>query len=232
MLQPARIIETLEQLQRRIRERFPRAALSEICDELLTTAQAAEEKAEALARPVLWVRAASVLCIVVLAVMIFWVFASSMSDSAGLDSMELPERLSSVDAGVQQLIAAGFALIFFLSLETRLKRRRALKAIHNLRAMAHVIDMHQLTKDPGNFLISVSRTPSSPVRELSPGETVRYLDYCSEMLSLIGKVGALYIQNFDDEVTISSASELEALTTGLTSKIWQKIMITEKLLLR
>lgn len=95
--------------------------------------------------------------------------------------------------------------------------------------MAHVIDMHQLTKDPGHFLIAVDNTPSSPDRKLSPGETVRYLDYCSEMLSLIGKVGALYNQNFDDSVAIASVSEIESLTTGLTQKIWQKIMITEKL---
>ena len=38
--------------------------------------------------------------------------------------------------------------IFLVTLEVRLKRRRALAAIHELRAMAHIIDMHQLTKDP------------------------------------------------------------------------------------
>ena len=39
-------------------------------------------------------------------------------------------------------------------------RKRALAAIHELRAMAHIVDMHQLTKDPescfGPGLASVS----------------------------------------------------------------------------
>ena len=228
-LRPERIITTLEQLQQRIRERFPRAALVDICEDLLATARASEERAEALAKPVLWMRVASLLCIGLLAIIIFWAFASTFSSESHLMNMGLSERLSSFDAGVQQLIAAGIALVFFLSLERRLKRHRALKAIHELRAFAHVIDMHQLTKDPSHFLLTVVKTPSSPVRELTPGETFRYLDYCSEMLSLIGKIGALYIQKFDDSVTITSASELESLTTGLTQKIWQKIMIIEKL---
>jgi len=228
-LRPERIISTLEQLQQRIRERFPRAALVDICGDLLETARAAEERAEALAKPVLWVRAASLVCIVVLVIIIFWAFVSSLPSESHVMNMAWSERMSSFDAGVQQLIAAGIALVFFLSLERRLKRHRALKAIHELRAFAHVIDMHQLTKDPSHFLLTVQKTPSSPLRDLSPAETFRYLDYCSEMLSLIGKIGALYIQNFDDSVTITSASELESLTTGLTQKIWQKIMILEKL---
>ena len=43
---------------------------------------------------------------------------------------------------------SGIAAFFFLTLETRLKRQRALKAIRELRSLAHIIDMHQLTKDP------------------------------------------------------------------------------------
>ena len=57
----------------------------------------------------------------------------------------------------------------------------------------------------------------------------RYLNYCSEMLSLIGKVAALYVQDFDDEVAVAAVNELEDLTTALSSKIWQKIMILHDL---
>ena len=55
----------------------------------------------------------------------------------------------------------------------------------------------------------------------------RYLDYCSEMLSLTGKIAAVYVQQFDDEVALGSASELETLASGLSNKIWQKILILE-----
>lgn len=48
------------------------------------------------------------------------------------------------------------------------------------------------------------------------------------MLSLTGKVAALYAQNFRDTVVLSAVNELESLTTGLCRKIWQKIMILRK----
>ena len=84
--------------------------------------------------------------------------------------------------------------------------------------------MHQLTKDPERLLIRGMETPSSPKGNLSATELMRYLDYCSEMLSLIGKLAALYVQKFDDPVALAAVNEVEELTTGLSRKIWQKIM--------
>jgi hypothetical protein len=45
------------------------------------------------------------------------------------------------------------------------------------------------------------------------------------MLSLIGKLAALYVQKFDDPVALAAVNEVEELTTGLSRKIWQKIMV-------
>jgi hypothetical protein len=53
----------------------------------------------------------------------------------------------------------------------------------------------------------------------------RYLDYCSEMLSLTGKIAAVYLNRFDDSVMASAVNDVENLTTDLSRKIWQKIMI-------
>jgi hypothetical protein len=60
---------------------------------------------------------------------------------------------------------------------------------------------------------------------MSDFELSRYLDYCSEMLSLVGKIAALYVQRFDDPVVLAAVDEIEDLTTGISRKIWQKIMI-------
>ncbi len=38
-------------------------------------------------------------------------------------------------------------------------------------------------------------------------------------------MAALYIQNFDDPVALQAVNEVEGLTTGLSRKIWQKLMI-------
>jgi hypothetical protein len=56
-------------------------------------------------------------------------------------------------------------------------------------------------------------------------ELSRYLDYSSEMLSLTGKIAALYAQNFDDAHVVAAVNDIEDLTSGLSRKIWQKIMI-------
>jgi hypothetical protein len=83
--------------------------------------------------------------------------------------------------------------------------------------------MHQLTKDPASLL--AEPTPASPERRLSQVELVRYLDYCSEMLSLAAKVAAVYAQSTKDPQVVSAASDVQQLTANLSAKVWQKIQI-------
>jgi hypothetical protein len=92
--------------------------------------------------------------------------------------------------------------------------------------------MHQLTKDPERITgrIVGLDTLSSPKRTLTPFELTRYLDYCAEALAVISKLAALYVQHFHDPVTLSSVNELEELTNGLSRKIWQKIMILDRVI--
>ena len=136
--------------------------------------------------------------------------------------------LQLLEAGLNDLVFIGAAIFFLFTLESRLKRRRVLKALHELRSLAHIVDIHQLTKDPERLLQAGQDTASSPKRTMSQFELSRYLDYCSEMLSLIGKVAALYVQRFDDPVVLSAVDEVEDLTTGLSRKIWQKITVLSR----
>jgi hypothetical protein len=88
--------------------------------------------------------------------------------------------------------------------------------------------MHQLTKDPEH----IADTPSGAEvrRPQNPAELIRYLDHCSDLLALISKIAALYVQKFDDPVTLNAVNEIENLTNGLSRKIWQKIMILDRVL--
>ena len=88
--------------------------------------------------------------------------------------------------------------------------------------------MHQLTKDPVFLLTTGPSTPSSPERTMSKFELLRYLDYCSEMVSLVSKIATLYVQGFQDPVAVSAVDEIETLTSGLSRKIWQKIMLLRR----
>src|SRR5262249_56159010 len=96
-----------------------------------------------------------------------------------------------------------------------------------VRTSAHVIDMHQLTKDPSVILSREDRTPVSPNRSMTRYQLTRYLDYCSEMQSLTGKLAALYAQNLPDTVVIDAVNDIEELTTNFSRKIGQKISILE-----
>ena len=134
--------------------------------------------------------------------------------------------LANAEIEINFMILIGGVTIFLWTIENRYKRWRALQALHELRSVAHIIDMHQLTKDPDRLINrNARRTSSSPEFEMTSYELRRYLDYCSEMLSLTGKIAALYVQHFDDSVALASASEIESMTTGLSRKIWQKLLI-------
>jgi hypothetical protein len=151
---------------------------------------------------------------------------SSMRMPSGID--EVAVALQASESLINDLIFLGIAIFFLVSLETRAKRRRALGALHRLRSMAHIVDMHQLTKDPDRIRSPQSDTASSPERHLSPAELGRYLDYCSELLSVISKLAALHAQQFNDSVTLAAVNEVETLCTGLSNKIWQKITLIER----
>jgi hypothetical protein len=142
----------------------------------------------------------------------------------------IAEFLQGSEAAINEVVFIGIAAFFFVTLETRLKRSRALKAIHELRSMAHIIDMHQLTKDPERISGAPAQTEIIFKRPQNPAELIRYLDYCSDLLALISKIGALYVQKFNDPVTLSAVNEVENLTNGLSRKIWQKIMIFDRIL--
>ena len=70
-------------------------------------------------------------------------------------------------------------------------------------------------------------TEHSPVRITNRQDLARYLDYCSEMLSITGKLAALFAQSVNDEVVIGAVNDIEELGSNLSRKIWQKITMIE-----
>jgi hypothetical protein len=221
-LRSDRIVATLEKLSARIGARFPESGLAHVCTEVIETARYAAVRAPQLARPS-WALRIAVMTLI-LAGAAAQIFAAQFLHPERL-SVDAASLVQGLEAAVNLLFLFGGAVWFLLTLEERFKRRRALDALHELRALAHVIDMHQLTKDPTILLAGGPATAASPARPMSEFELTRYLDYCSEMLALIGKLAALYADRMRDSVVISAVNEIESLTTNLGRKIWQKIMI-------
>lgn len=223
-LNPERLVATVEKLSVRIGERFPQAGLFRVSQHLCAVATESHKRVTESARQSLWIRALIGLLLVVL------VIGTVMSISAfriqpRSEPVTWLELVQAIESGINDIVFIGIGVFFLASLENRIRRRRILKALHELRSLAHVIDMHQLTKDPQRAAGVLLTTPSSPSDALTPGQLLRYLDYCSEMLSLVGKLAASYLQHSDDEVVLSTVDEIEGLTTGLSRKIWQKLMI-------
>jgi len=119
--------------------------------------------------------------------------------------------LQGVDAALGSTVFLGAVVLFLVTLEGRLKRRRILAGLEELRELAHVIDMHQLTKDPDRLSETYDATESSPTHALTPFLLSRYLDYCAELLSLIGKVAVIYTHGSSDAIVLDSIDDIEAL---------------------
>jgi hypothetical protein len=223
-LDATHIIATLQRLEQRIDERLPGHHLAAVCRDLVEIAKTAQQRSAAIARPNLLLRGFIVLAVLAAAAGFYYV-ATSINLQMG--NAEIFSVFQGVEAAANIVVLAGAALFFLISLETRLKRGRALRDLHTFRSIAHVIDMHQLTKDPSRLIGGGAPTASSPEQPMNRFELSRYLDYCSEMLSLTNKLAALYAQHLPDPVIIDAVNDIEDLTTNLCNKIWQKITILD-----
>lgn len=225
-LNAALILKTIERLEARIGQRFPDSGLTRVCAEFRVLAHESENLARRLEAPIWPVRIAAYAAAALLAGLAAWALMQ-LGQFFSVSAQGIHDLLQSTESAINELIFLGLALFSLVGLETRLKRRAALAALHQLRSIAHVVDMHQLTKDPAYLLAQFTETQASPERTFTRQQLTRYLDYCSEMLALNSKVAALFAQTIDDPVVLGSVNDLETLTQGMAAKIWQKIMILD-----
>lgn len=220
------ILKTLDTLEQRIVERFPGSGLSQVCAELRQVGSGVEQLTGRLSRPFWGVRVA-VMILSLLAALTILFIGTKISFRISTQVDGISDLLQGIEAGINEIVFLGIALYFLSTIEGRLKRYVALGALHRLRSIAHVVDMHQLTKDPAYLLTPINETEHSPKRTMTPYELTRYLDYCSEMLSLTSKLAALHAQYLNDPVVLEAVNDVEQLAHGLAGKIWQKIMILD-----
>ncbi len=224
-LDPQQIIATIKALRDRVEARFPESGLGKVVAEVLIVARKTVSRMTWIQRPHFLLRCTSVfLSLVILALL-----AGLLMNIREFRLDDYVNSIQGIEASISSMVFIGAAILFFVSWENRIKRNRALKSIHELRSLAHIVDMHQLTKDPESAFGGGPPANSPERRRMTPYEMNRYLDYCSEALSLISKLGALHVQEFQDEVVLDAVDDVEDLTTGLSRKIWQKIMLLDAL---
>lgn len=223
-IQPERIVMTIELLCERIETRLPGRGLSVVARDTRGAAAEAVTLAKSIPEPIIWIRVVSaIVVLVMIAVVGKLAYHLNFTNADGWTMIE------GIDSGISTVIYLGLAILFLVTLETRIKRRRSLRAIQELRALAHVIDMHQLSKDPEWHTHRESSPWDKDSAHMDPYMLGRYLDYCVDLLALIGKLAALYAQNSQDGVVLQAVEEVENLTATLATKIWQKIMLIDTL---
>ncbi|HJZ59416.1 MAG TPA: hypothetical protein VKE74_31010 [Gemmataceae bacterium] len=217
-----KLLETVERLRQRIAERFPGSGLSEVAAELTQVTRESVARAESIRQPNWWIRGGLILLGVLAVVGVVGHFVTSPDlNTAFRELWHFVDATKGV--GVYMVALAAF----LVTLEVRFKRRKALKAVHELRALAHLIDMHQLNKDP-------ERVGTKEAARMESGEPMtveqigQYLHYCTALLAIVSKIGQLYVQDFADSTAQAAVDQFENLATGLSGKIWQKIMILDR----
>ena len=223
-LDPAKIELTAERLEARVGERFPDRGLTQVAKEVLALARGIRDEVAVLQPPIWWLRGLVALVVLAGAAVFLWVGSILPLRDVGQDAIG---SVQGIEAAINTVLLAGLGLVALVQLEARVKRRRVARGLHGLRSIIHVIDMHQLTKDPVTLSPGFTPTETSPKRDLDAVAMSRYLDYCSELLALTGKLAALYAQAVPDEGVAQAVTDIELLGSSLSRKIWQKITLID-----
>jgi hypothetical protein len=214
---------TVAHLERRIHARFGERGLTKAVRDLgqlvaLVQTEAGQSHVR-LRRTTLAARATSITIIAATALVLVFSLRSAVIEGLERDA----DWIGLVESVINDLVFAAIAVLFLWAMPERLERRSLLRLLHRLRSLAHVIDMHQLSKDPEQVSPTYVATAESVRHGLDADQLYHYLDYCSEMLSLTAKTAALCGEHTSDGVVLETISTIETLTTQLSNKIWQKI---------
>lgn len=223
-LDPGHINATARQLAARVEGRFPGRGLAQVATELSGLCETVRAEAAALTPPH-WPLRIAIGAMVLAGAAVFVLVGSIIPlNQIGRQTLASVEAL---EATINTALLAGLGFAGLTQIEARVKRRRVLRGLHRLRSIIHVIDMHQLTKDPIALTPEFTPRAESPKRDLTAPELERYLDYCSEMLAITGKLAALYAQAVPDAGVAAAVNDIETLGSNLSRKIWQKIVLID-----
>ena len=193
-LNPERIERTVERLLQRVEQRFPGSGLAGVVRELLGIARHTAETAIWISRPLIPLRVAIGFLGIL---MLVGLLVSLRSLQVQMGPPTLPELAQGIESAIGDVVYVAVAVFFLTTIETRIKRRRALRAIHELRSIAHVDRHAPAHQGPG---VGARARPGDRARPAALDVAVRAVPLPRLLLgelSLTGKVAALYIQRFE-----------------------------------
>ena len=170
-LEHARLVKLLQEQMAHIEKRFGDRGLYDVSKKVYDSFERAPKITREILKPNYWIR----IVVVFLAVLMLLTIVMGFSQlNFGLgDGWSV---LEGIEAGISTLVYSGIAIIFLVSLEIRQRRQRTLKALQELRALAHVLDMHQMNKDPEQLVFTAELSDEGAESVMSPFLLERYLD--------------------------------------------------------
>lgn len=162
-LDPKLIIETAERLEERVAERFPDAGLRGVAAELVSLSRDLAKAAKELEAPIWWLRGV-IIAAVVAGALVFLFVGTILPLGRFSGSHDAVQSVQGIESSLNVVILAVVGFLALLRAEERIKRKKVFRELHGLRSLIHVIDMHQLTKDPAALSADFKPTAHSPAR--------------------------------------------------------------------
>jgi hypothetical protein len=220
------VADTVGRLEARIRARFPDRRLGNVAAELGAAVPEIHAGFEHSKHRRSQVRLFSRIASGVIVLIALGALGLALRDAFTRGTENSFDWVPLVESLINDVIFAAIAVFFLWAMPERLERRALLDLLHRLRSLAHVVDMHQLDKDPEQARAAYAPTAMSPERRIMNAEDLHhYFDYCSELVSLIAKTAALCAERTSDAVVLHTVSEIETLAAQMSQKIWQKISL-------
>ncbi|MHA1189527.1 MAG: hypothetical protein ACTSSQ_03575, partial [Alphaproteobacteria bacterium] len=152
------IIATIDRLAKRVEERFPGRGLVSVARELTVIARDMRDDAQALGRPNWRLRITTTAILVIGTAMLAFAIRELHFNALTAEAVTIVQI---IEPAANIAILAALGMLFVVRSEERWKKKQALTSLHSLRSMIHVVDMHQLTKDPSVLLLDFVPTASS-----------------------------------------------------------------------
>ena len=231
-LQAEKIEKAIDDLEQGIKEMLPGRKIVDICQDLKEVIGEAKKKSSRKSSQSFtrkkFLKLFFIATLILLATFFITLglsyFLKAISTSLGR-SIGLEEGLQLTDTAITLLLPSIAYIFYRLKDNIKTYRSAVLQDLHKLRMLSHIIDVKQLNKTPD--WLDWKEKQKKHERILNRSEKAFYLEFCSQMQSLIGKIAVLYIRDVNDPALITAVNEIETLTTGLSRKTWQKLMLMQ-----
>lgn len=208
-LSAGQVRATVIALRERIAARFPDHHLIRVADQLAAmveqVGQHTQDKHLRVARATLAARTVAAAALLLAVCVLVLALSEVLTQRPG----DVATWIPLVESVINTMVFIAIAFLFLWAFPERRERKGLLALLHQLRSVAHVLDLHHLELEQD--------------RAMPPAQLYAYLGFCTELFSLIATCGALCAERSSDSTVLQTVSDVETLTTQLSGTVFAKM---------